>query len=50
MQQLLDGIGPRLNLNGTEMDFYDTQVDPYDAQLNLDEDDYQPDYDPRAHG
>jgi hypothetical protein len=49
MQELIDGIGPRMDLTGTTMDSYDAQVNPYDAQLDLDEDDYEHDYDMKAH-
>lgn len=50
MQALIDDIGPRLDVNGAEMGFYDTQVDRYEAQLHLDDDDSEQNYDPRMHG
>jgi hypothetical protein len=49
MQALLEDIGPRLDLNGADMDSYDVQVEQHDAQLDLDEDDSEENYDPRAH-
>jgi hypothetical protein len=49
MQELLDDIGSKFHLNGASMGSYNNPVVLYDAQLDLD-DDYEQDYDARAHG
>jgi hypothetical protein len=49
MRALLEDISPRLDLNSADMDSYDVQAEQHDAQLDLDEDDSEENYDPRAH-